>query len=520
MSSNAWKIFCRKLFRGEIINVADAVDEARQGFHYYGIYPESIHLRDGCYLFMVKTDKYTKKLVLLNTDNWGGYNAFQGEEIANEEVKFKLAPLNHENACTLRRWWPFTAPVSCGSRDVSLGLGDRLGIASPGHLRIIKKTHIRPVLAQQSVRELNLTGRNFREVIDAATWAVFQENYQQGFGADGDHLKRKEEIREALDAGVTMITLDCSEWIDNSILAATDYEVKGALQKLPHNKQKELENLYLCRKFMIGEHEITFDTANLHKIILVYGKALDFIKEVYHEIIVAGKRDMDFEVSIDETTTSTSPEAHFFVAAELKRAGVEVTSLAPRFCGEFQKGIDYVGDVIQFEKELKVHAAIADRFGYKLSIHSGSDKFKVFPLIGSCTRSNLHLKTAGTSWLEALKVIARYSPGLFREIYKYAQAHLEEARQYYIITIDSGKIVPVDNCKDEELEGLLGNNDIRQMLHITYGIILSTRNESGKFLFRDGIYKILHEREEEYYQALETHIGRHIAALCGSLPPV
>src|SRR5699024_11471236 len=116
------------------------------------------------------------------------------------------------------------------------------------------------------------------------------------------------------------------------------------------------------------------------------------------------KQEIDFEISIDETETITSPVAHFFVANELIQRGVKVVSLAPRFCGEFQKGIDYIGDVDQFEQELSEHALIAEHFGYKLSIHSGSDKFAVFPIMATDTKGVLHVKRAATTCLAAVRV--------------------------------------------------------------------------------------------------------------------
>src|SRR5699024_7212699 len=132
-----------------------------------------------------------------------------------------------------------------------------------------------------------------------------------------------------------------------------------------------------------------------------------------------GKK-FNFEISIDETETVTSPQAHFFVANELKSNKVNVFSMAPRFCGEFQKGIDYVGDLHQFENELMEHANIASFFGYKLSIHSGSDKFSVFPIIARHTEGVLHVKTAGTNWLEAIRVIAQQNPDLYRRLHRFA----------------------------------------------------------------------------------------------------
>jgi hypothetical protein len=104
--------------------------------------------------------------------------------------------LNHENAEAVRKIFPFTRPVVLGLRP-SIGLGDRLGLANPGHLRAVAGTGFRPVLAQQSVRELERTMRETEDVMDAATWAVFQEGFREGFGADADHLKTPEDAPPA-----------------------------------------------------------------------------------------------------------------------------------------------------------------------------------------------------------------------------------------------------------------------------------------------------------------------------------
>ena len=95
---------------------------------------------------------------------------------------------------------------------MTIRLGARLGLASAGHIRLVKNYQFRPVLAQQSTRELNLTGRNYGGVLADVVWAVFQEDYQAGYGADhfGDEVK---DLR--LDYGFTMGTLDCSEYINN-----------------------------------------------------------------------------------------------------------------------------------------------------------------------------------------------------------------------------------------------------------------------------------------------------------------
>ena len=217
--------------------------------------------------------------------------------------------------------------------------------------------------------------------------------------------------------------------------------------------------------------------------------------------------------SIDETATPTSPLQHYFAANELILRGVDVATVAPRFCGEFQKGVDYIGDLAQFERELKTHAAIARHFGYKLSIHSGSDKFSTFALIGKYTNGNFHVKTAGTNWLEAMRAVAAADPAMYREIHAFALEKFEDAKKFYHVTTDLNKVPALDTLTDAELPSLFTMNDARQLIHITYGFILTEKNADGTYRFKNRLYKFWRENEGVYSDMLYAHIGKHLALL-------
>ncbi len=419
-----------------------------------------------------------------------------------------LAPLTHENAEVLRAVFPFTAPKPVLRERRTFGVGDRLGIATPGHLRVFEATDALPVLAQQSIRELNLTKRTFADVLDCASFAVFREDFQRGFGADGDHLKTDEEVEYALACGYTMITLDCSEHIRNDVVEWTDEAVDAA-----YCPRADWEALYCDKTFAVEDQHVSFSRRDFRRACLIYGDALDHAARIYETHLRA--KTVDFEISIDETTTPTTPAQHYFVASELLRRGVRFATIAPRFCGEFQKGIDYIGDLNQFEAELRVHAAIARSLGYKLSIHSGSDKFSVFPLIGRLTRGNFHVKTAGTNWLEAMRVVAMTEPALYREVHAFALRSFEEAKRYYHVTTDLAKIPALDTLTNAELPNLFEQNDARQLIHITYGLILNAADEHGANLWKQRLYRCWREHDGLYYDRLEAHIGRHLALLAG-----
>jgi hypothetical protein len=463
-------------------------------------YEKSINKTGGADSVTVFMAKDGDETVLIAEFGGGKNPGFKGTDLGGGKIK---APLTHENAVTLRRLFPFTAPSRVLRKDRSFGLGDRLGIATPGHIKLFEVYDAYPVFAQQSIRELNLTNRTYEDVLDAASFAVFRDGFKKGFGADGDHLKTVEDVEYALSLGFSMITLDCSDHIKTGVTAENAPPLPG-----------KYADKYLGKNFDIGEGvNLSFTEGDLKRIAAIYGDAIDFAADMYTRFLKDGKYEADFEISIDETSAPTTPLEHFFVAKELTDAGVSFATIAPRFCGEFQKGIDYIGDLAQFDKEITIHAVIARHFGYKLSIHSGSDKFSVFPGIGRETRGIFHVKTAGTNWLEAMRVVAAVDPVLYREVHTYALSAFDEAAKYYHVTTDLNKIPALDTLKDEELPGLFNNNDARQLIHITYGLILNKKNPGGSYAFKDRLYKLWKEREDVYTEALVKHIGKHLDLL-------
>ncbi|PWU67903.1 tagaturonate epimerase family protein [Gracilibacillus dipsosauri] len=486
----------------QFTDVVQALAQGKQpaSNNHISVYESSFEQKDGTNVIMAKagTEKY-----LVAAGQGELFNSLTGDTVAGG----KVCGLTHENRIVLNKFFAYTVPQAFGTEIATMGLGDRLGVASPGHIETTRNRKVKPILAQQSIRELTLLNRTMTDILDAASFAVFQEGYKDGYGADADHIKLEKDIEYALELGFSFITLDCSEQIRNDVEDAQK-EFAG----LPVDR-KEYYNHYLNKTFEVQGLNITFDDESLAKNVLVYGEAIDFMEHVYNEYISKAEKAIDFEISIDETETVTAPEAHFFVAEELRRRGVTVQSLAPRFCGEFQKGIDYIGDLEQFEKELHEHAEIAKYFGYKLSIHSGSDKFSVFPIIGKYTEGLLHIKTAGTNWLEAVRVIAVENPDLYRRMHVYAEDHFEETLKYYHVTPDLESVAPLNETADADLPTYMDHDAARQLFHVTYGILLTAKNEAGEDLFRKEFFDTLLNNEDTYRQGLVKHIGRHLDLL-------
>ncbi len=461
---------------------------------------------------MIQTDQ-GKYLIIIGERELLFKDPFVGK-VFHHTPSLKLCNLSPENTFPLMDLFPFTRPASVMSHPMTIGTGDRLGLATPGHIRAIRKFKVRPVLAQQSIRENSQTGRNFREVIADAAWSVFQENYLEGYGADGDHLKSLDEVKLALDAGVSMITLDLSEKLNLDAFTIPKEAIERRFkEEIDPGDAEVLLHLFLDKEFTFrgsrGDLSLRFSDEEVKRNVLLLHQAIDFSEEVHQLLLQRSGRKylINFEISIDEIPVPTSPETHLFLVIALRHRGVQIDSLAPRFIGQFQKGIDYRGEVTSFKEQFYHHVLISQHYGnYKLSIHSGSDKFSIFPHVGEISQGKIHLKTAGMSWLEAVRLISLKDPSLYREMHLRALSAFGEASRHYQVTTDLSSIPQTKDLTDSELSGLLEQENARQLLHITYGFLLKSE-------LRDRIYKTLIQYEEDYWSILENHIEKHLECL-------
>ena len=480
------------------------IHHEESGITFYG---NSIHKKGNAIIAMAR-DYIGKFLMVISSREDGIIAKFSGEQIGDSGVYARKCPMNAANAAILRELFPWTSPVSLRGRKTTIGCGDRLGWASPGQIAAIREFDASPVLAQQSMRELKLTGRSYREVVDDTCFLVYQSGYKDGYGADGDHLKTIEDINVALGAGMPMITLDLSEEMLPAAGQWSEDEVQNAFCSLPENVSRRIEETYAGKTFQTGTVSISFDRLTAKRCAVMYLKALDFAAKVHEHIRSIRGDDFDLEISIDETTSPTLPEHHYFIVRELQHRGVGFSSLAPRFVGEFQKAIDYIGDLAEFERQFTQHAEIARSFGnYKISVHSGSDKFKVFPAIGKLTGQYLHLKTAGTSWLESVHVMAEKEPELYRAMHNCALAHFGEATKLYHISANPQHLPNLESLSDKDLPSMLKLDEGRQVLHITYGSIL------GDTALRQKFFDALFKNEEYYHERLKAHFEKHLSLL-------
>jgi hypothetical protein len=405
----------------------------------------------------------------------------------------------------------------------SFGFGDRLGLATPGHLESARKFDFAPIFAQQSIREMQRTDRTPEEVMGAARGALAAEGFTGPWGADADHLKTPEDVRRTAAAGFCFFTIDPSAHVSNDADRMSTTELvaaAGAMVKDGTFDAPGWEGEYLSRNFELddGSPPLRFNTVSLRRAAVKYGRAVAHGAAMARHIQAAcAGRPFEIEVSVDETDSPTTPLEHLFFALELKRRDVRnVISLAPRFVGEMEKGIDYRGDLVEFERTLRCHVAIARVYGpYKISVHSGSDKFAIYPTVGRLCGDLLHVKTAGTSYLEALRVIVRTDPALFGEIAAYSHGRFSEDRAtYHISTTDAETAALPRSGGTAALEApYLDERPGRQLLHVTFGSVLAQGRRANGQTFKDAVLETLRRHDALHREVLVKHFDRHLRLL-------
>jgi hypothetical protein len=467
----------------------------------FPVIKESVVTHDGTtYALITTAVPGERKLAVI-----GNTLGFVGEKQTGDVL---LCSLSAEHARVLRQRLTWLQPVTLGLQT-SAGFGDRLGIATPGHVQAIGDTGVAPIFAQQSVRENTRIGRSPQQVLDDAMWGAFEAGWQKPWGADADHLKTLADIVPFVVAGYTFFTIDPGDYVDDSAETDDEATLRKKAEALPwddlQSSLEETQQRYL-KSFKLDTSSLTFDESALFKGLAKYGAAVAHMARMTRRLQdISGDHPFEMEISVDETGTTTALLEHFYIASELKRLQVPFVSLAPRFVGRFEKGVGYIGDVRELEENIAGHASIMRYFdsSYKLSLHTGSDKFTVYPLAMQYTDGLVHLKTAGTSYLEALRLIASIDTQLFREILDFARAHYETDRKTYHVSASLNKVPVASTLADEQLPDLLNQFDSRQVLHVTFGSALDT--------FGPQLRRNLNEQRAAYHAYIKRHFARHLA---------
>ena len=491
--------------------------------HWSRAYPPSAISHQGAWIVAGRTGRDRNLAVGFPAGKRPRWAAgLRGFERAEGDVTILLCDGGHETLVALRQALPFLQPRPTGAGP-SFGFGDRTGLATPGHLLALGGSGFFPNLAQQSIREMGRTQRAPQDVLDAAVFGALQSGRLDGFGADADHLKTLDDVDRCAEAGFVMFTLDAIEKVQDKAPGMSDAELGAEYRKVIDEVPgaKSWEKKYLGKSFTFERKvKVTFEGRAWREGVVKYGRGIPYWLEMEKRARQKTKgRACEIEIAVDETGAVTTAAEHLFIVRELQERGMTFQGLAPRFVGEFEKGVDYKGERKVLEDSVVEHAVLARAHGgYKISVHSGSDKFSVYPMIAKATAGKFHLKTAGTSWMEAVRVIVRKDPGLFRDICDHVRGQYAKDRASYHISGNPEIVPPPRTLKDGDLERIyVVEDDGRQIMHVTYGSAFTAKDDSGRWLFRDRIFDLLAREEELYTECLAKHLGRHVKGLRAGL---
>jgi hypothetical protein len=367
----------------------------------------------------------------------------------------------------------------------SIGVGDRFAHQAEAQLQACVKLAEKGIdvipVWNKSNREHNFIGSEPQSVFDAAQAAVAALNWDKGWHVDADHINM-----DTVDK-----YLDCSDFFT--------IDVADSIGQAPEGDAVAV---------FIGKHPELIGSVTIEGIDAPFEITREYVEEVagkylcaaaeaakIHRHIESKKDEFIAEVSMDETDAPQTPPELLIILAALADEDVRLQTIAPKFTGRFNKGVDYVGDLAQFEKEynddLAVIAHAISKYGLpenlKLSVHSGSDKFSIYPIIGNALRrtgAGVHVKTAGTTWLEELIGLAEAGGeglALAKEIYAKSLENVDALCAPYasVIDIDSDKLPTAEAVNDwngDQYGNALRhvqehpefNQHFRQLLHIAF----------------------------------------------------
>jgi hypothetical protein len=371
----------------------------------------------------------------------------------------------------------------------SIGVGDRFAHQARAQLRAFEQAaahgvNIVPVW-NKSNREHTIIGSEPASVRAAADAAVKAAGWQLPHHVDADHIGLKTVDR--FMAASDFFTIDVADFIAHPAAPAA---IQAFADRHPE-LAGEVTIAGLARPVRGSRAEVE----------RVSGKFLLAVQEagkVYRHIAAAkGAGNFIPEISMDETDSPQTPSELLIILAAIADENIPIQTIAPKFTGRFNKGVDYVGDVAQFEREfnddLCVIAHAIRQYGLpdnlKLSVHSGSDKFSLYGPIRRALQkrgAGLHLKTAGTTWLEEVIGLADAGgPGLVlaKEIYAEALAHIDELCAPYATVIDIDRVklpapATVNGWSSEQFVRALRHNqqddqfnpNVRQLLHVGFKV--------------------------------------------------
>lgn len=276
--------------------------------------------------------------------------------LEQDGFKIYFLGMNANNWALVRRYIKWTAPTACGVKGISLGIKSTAETDRSVVLAEFKNRQIKPVLADATPEALTKAGRNFLNLTDEATKAVFTTNWRNGYGANATGLTTEEDVVKALLYGYSMVGFDASDKIVKENTKLSDEALTKKFEQFPMEFQAAVNASYLNVEFQVGKHKITFTPEEVHRIVLEYGEVIMHVQFTYNSYLKSTPWPIDFELCIKRDGRALTPQEHYLIANELERNGVKITS----FLFDMKDKIS--------DEDLQLHAEIANTFEYRLSL--------------------------------------------------------------------------------------------------------------------------------------------------------
>lgn len=337
-------------------------------------------------------------------------NAWKGAEFEpaadNKKIKMGLFPLNPNNAALIRRLVSWAAPSSCGVNGISVAFSDWLGVVNSQLPNLFARKQIKPVLTDFTPEFSAALQRNFLEAMDTATWSVLSSGYKGGWAANATGLKTEEEIVKALLYGYSGIGVDCSDKIDRSIEGLSTEETEKRFGELDRDFKEAIDKSYLDAEFQVGDVKIKFEEKALHRMVLEFGQAIMFLQNMYKDYLDDTPWDLDFEVDLSRSDKPLTPQEHYFLANELKRAAVKFDTLCVN-ASIFEQ---------EMKENLAYHAGIAKVFDYRMSFADAALAFDDLAAVAKNVNYRVNFKLTHVLWLAALQTVAKTDAALLKQM--------------------------------------------------------------------------------------------------------
>lgn len=350
--------------------------------------------------------------------------------------------------------------------------------------------------------------------------AVAAASFTRDWGADANGVKTEADVELLAAAGATWFTLDPSAYLENradtlsSNSLAEELAILGKEGVLPAGWIGE----HVGRRFeLAADIQLAPGLEELGRAAVKFARALHHAQRLARHVSThARQTPHDLELALVECATPATPVEHLFVALEARRRGLALTALALRWDAGIEPAAEYSGDTAAFEQSMRVHAAIARRFGpWKISVHHGGDKLAILPALARSCGEHLHVKTSGTTFLAALRLVARTAPDLFREIAGFARVRFETERVPHVVSTTQADVDRL--FRGPALAAMetsfLDTRAGRQLLDTAAGSILHAGLTSRGRPFREAIVEILQLRREEHIALLDAQFTRHLELL-------